>query len=162
RVVLGEDPITGEEIERNGHNFIEAAFDIMPGGRLLHQKLIELGALDGAVAWIDQQIIAVESIVDGVLQTVSRFINSITLEKLRSPRQLFEEAGNIIHSTINSIIDFALNAARELLETIKRFLIEQIVTFIREQTPAYPLLRVILGKDPITDEDVVRNGSTIL
>src|SRR5690606_38138037 len=51
RVVLGEDPITGEEIERNGHNFIEAAFDIMPGGRLLHQKLIELGALDGAVAW---------------------------------------------------------------------------------------------------------------
>ena len=38
RVVLGKDPITGNRVERNGPNFIEAAFDIMPGGELLHRK----------------------------------------------------------------------------------------------------------------------------
>jgi len=162
RVVLGEDPITGEEIDRNGHTFIEAAFDIMPGGRLLHEKLNELGALDEAAAWIDRRITDVESLVDNVLTRVSQFVEGVTLERLASPRQLFEEAGNIIHQTIQSVIDFAEEAATELLETVKRFLIDQLVTFIREQTPAYPLLRVILGKDPVTDEDVPQNGTTIL
>lgn len=162
RVVLGEDPITGEEIARNGHTFIEAAFDIMPGGRLLHEKLNSLGALDTAAAWVDQQIGAIELLVNGVLSRVSQFIESITLDRLASPRQLFEEAGNIIHQTIQSIIDFAVTAATELLETVKRFLIEQIVSFIREHTPAYPLLRVILGRDPVTDEEVLQNGTTIL
>ena len=38
RVVLGEDPITGEGVPRSGRNFIEAAFDIVPGGNLLHQQ----------------------------------------------------------------------------------------------------------------------------
>ncbi|MDD4191178.1 MAG: DNA/RNA non-specific endonuclease [Mangrovibacterium sp.] len=162
RVVLGEDPITGEEIDRNGHTFIEAAFDIMPGGRLLHEKLNELGALDEAAAWIDRRITDVELLVDNVLNRISQFVESVTLERLASPRQLFEEAGNIIHQTIQSIVDFAEEAATELLETVKRFLIDQLVTFIREQTPAYPLLRVILGKDPVTDEDVLQNGTTIL
>jgi hypothetical protein len=162
RVVLGEDPITGEEIDRNGHTFIEAAFDIMPGGRLLHEKLTELGALDDAANWIDGQIVGVENLVDSVLTRVSQFIESITLERLGSPRDLFEEAGNIIYSTVQSIIDFAVKAGTELLETVKRFLIDQLVTFIREQTPAYPLLRVLLGTDPVTDEVVPQNGTTIL
>ncbi len=162
RVVLAEDPITGEGVDRNGKNFIEAAFDIMPGGRLLHQKLNELGALEDAAGWIDRQILSIESIVDDVISRIEVFWNGITLERLASPRAIFEDAGNIIHSTIQSIVDFAVNAAKELLETVKRFLIEQIVTFIREQTPAYPLLRVILGKDPVTDEDVPQNGTTIL
>jgi hypothetical protein len=162
RVVLGEDPITGEEIDRNGHTFIEAAFDIMPGGRLLHEKLTELGALDDAANWIDGQIVGVENLVDSVLSRVSQFIESITLERLASPRELFEEAGNIIYNTVQSVVDFAVKAGTELLETVKRFLIEQLVTFIREQTPVYPLLRVLLGTDPVTDEEVPQNGTTIL
>jgi len=162
RVVLGEDPITGETIERNGHNFIEAAFDIMPGGRLLHQKLTELGALLEAEQWLDRQIITIEALVSGVIGSIERFWNGITLERLASPRQIFEDAGNILYSTIRSIVDFAVTAATELLETVKRFLIEQIVSFIRTQTTAYPLLRVILGRDPVTDESVERNGTTIL
>ena len=77
RVVLGEDPITGEEIERNGHNFIEAAFDIMPGGNLLYDKLNELGALTEAEQWIDNGIDAVVSLVSGVVGRVERFWNGL-------------------------------------------------------------------------------------
>ncbi len=162
RVVLGEDPITGEEIERNGHNFIEAAFDIMPGGNLLYDKLNELGALTEAEAWIDNGIAAVESLVSNVVSRVELFWNGLSLESLASPSQIFEDAGNIIHSTITEIIDYAVTAATELLEIVKRWLLTQVVDFIKEHTTAYPLLCVILGEDPITDAPVERNGSTIL
>jgi hypothetical protein len=162
RVVLGSDPITGEEIERNGHNFIEAAFDIMPGGNLLYDKLNELGALTEAEQWIDNGIAAVESLVSNVVSRVETFWNGLTLESLASPSQIFEDAGNIIHSTISSIIDYAVAAATELLEIVKRWLLTQVVDFIKEHTTAYPLLCVILGEDPIAGTPVERNGSTIL
>ena len=162
RVVLGEDPITSEIVERNGHNFIEAAFDIMPGGRLLHQKLEELGALTEAEAFVDRRIIEIEGIVHNVTARVETFWNGLSLESLASPRKIFEDAGNIIHSTISSIIDFAVHAAAELLSIVKRWLLNQIVDFIRTRTTAYPLLCVILGKDPVTDQHVARNGTNIL
>ena len=56
RVVLGEDPITGEGVARSGRNFIEAAFDLVPGGNLLHKKLDEIHKLDAAAEWIDEKI----------------------------------------------------------------------------------------------------------
>jgi hypothetical protein len=162
RVVLGEDPITGKEIERNGHNFIEAAFDIMPGGNLLYDKLSELGALTEAEQWIDRRIVGIEAIVHNVVSRVETFWNGLTLESLASPTQIFEDAGNIIHGTISDIISFARDAATELLEIVKRWLLDQLVGFIKEHTTAYPLLTVILGEDPITGVQVERNGSTIL
>lgn len=162
RVVLGEDPITSEVVERNGHNFIEAAFDIMPGGRLLHQKLEELGALTEAEAFVDRRIVEIEGIVHNVINRVEVFWNGLTLESLASPTQIFEDAGNIIHSTITEIIDFAVNAATELLSIVKRWLLTQIVDFIRIRTTAYPLLCVILEKDPVTEQQVARNGTNIL
>ena len=162
RVVLAEDPITGEEIERNGHNFIEAAFDIMPGGNLLYDKLNELGALTEAEQWIDRRIVGIENLVSNVVSRVETFWNGLTLESLASPTQIFEDAGNIIHGTISDIVNFAKDAATELLEIVKRWLLTQIVDFIKEHTTAYPLLTVILGEDPITGAVVERNGTTIL
>jgi hypothetical protein len=162
RVVLGEDPITGEEIVRNGHNFIEAAFDIMPGGNLLYDKLNELGALTEAEQWIDNGIGAVESLVSGVVGRVERFWDNLSIDDLASPTQILEDAGNIIISTIVEVTDFAVSAATELLEIVKRWLLTQLVDFIKEHTTAYPLLTVIIGEDPITNEPVTRNGTNIL
>ncbi|GAB3422920.1 eCIS core domain-containing protein [Niabella aquatica] len=162
RVVLNEDPVTGEFVDRNGKNFIEAAFDIMPGGRLLHQKLNELGALDEAAAWIDTQIARVISLVSNISQRIDQFWNGITLGALANPTQIFENIGNIIHGFIQSVIGFAVEVAHELLEMVKRFLLTQLVNFVRDHTTAYPLLTVILEKDPITEARVLRNGANML
>lgn len=162
RVVLESDPITGEYVPRNGRNFIQAAFDIMPGGRLLHQKLEELGALDEAAQWIDARIADVSSLVSGVVSRIERFIANLSLDSLASPSSVLEDAGSIIYNTIRDIISFAENAASELLAIVKRWLLDQVVGFIKEHTTAYPLLCVILGQDPIKETPVERNGTTIL
>jgi len=162
RVVLGRDPITGDGIERNGRNFIEAAFDIMPGGNLLHQKLDEQHQLDAAAAWIDEQIATIESLVNGLFSEIETFWNRLGVTDLRSPMQVLRNAADIVLGFIDRIIDFAIDAAKELLEMIKQWLLTKIVDFIKEQTTAYPLLRVILGKDPVTEEEVPTNGTNIL
>lgn len=162
RVVLGSDPVTGERIERNGHNFIEAAFDIMPGGMLLHQKLQEQGQLDAAAAWIDGKIEELDSIVSNVTGSFTRFWNSLTIDRFSSPMDVIREGAGIVFDFIGSITRFAINAAGELLEMVKNFLLNAIVDFIKERTTAYPLLTVILGEDPVTKQQVARNGTNIL
>lgn len=162
-VVLGYDPITGADIERNGRNFIEAALDIIPFGNLLKQKLEELGAIERAATWIDTQLAVVEAIVQNVRNEFNEAWNAIGLTSiLDGPTAILRNLGGILERAINSIISFAERAAGELLDLVKEFLLTQLVTFVREQTTAYPLLRVVLGRDPITEEEVERNGTNIL
>lgn len=162
RVVLGRDPITHAEVERNGRNLLDAAFDIMPGGNLIQQKLSEEGLLDSAAAWIDGQIASLEAIVDGLFSEFDRFWNSIEFGLDMSPMGVLRDGANIVLRFINNVIDFAVNAASEILEMIKDYLLNAIVDFIKENTTAYPLLTVILGEDPVTKQRVDRNGTNIL
>jgi len=162
RVVLGSDPITGERIDRNGHNFIEAAFDIMPGGSQLHRKLNEIHKLDAAAAWIDLQISRITLLISGLTSEFTRFWNNLGLTDLGSPRAVIREGAGIVLRFIDNVIDFALDVASELLTMVKDFLLSKITEFIKERTPAYPLLTVILGEDPVTGEQVSRNGTNIL
>jgi hypothetical protein len=162
RVVLGKDPITGEGVAFSGRNFIEAAFDIMPGGNLLYQKLDELHKLDAAAQWIDEKIGAVKDYVSGLLSQISNFWHSLGITDLASPLEVLKRGANIVFGFIGRVVDFAVATAKDLLKIVKDFLLDKIVDFIKSQTPAYPLLIVILGKDPITDQKVERNGTNIL
>lgn len=162
RVVLGRDPITGEHITRNGHNFLEAAFDIMPGGQLLHQKLQEQEQLRPAEEWIDGKIDDLETIVNDLFGEFDQFWNRLGITDFRSPMTVIRNGANIVLGFINNIIDFAVKAALELLEMIKDYLLQKIVDFVKENTTAYPLLTVILGEDPITKQKVEFNGTNVL
>lgn len=161
-VILGEDPITGEEVLRNGRNFIEAALDIIPGGTHLFNKLNELGAIDEAAVWVDSRIAGIKRLVSGIVARVTEFWNGLSLSSLAHPMRLLRQIGGIIHDTIASIVRFAVDSGRELLSIVKRWLLTQLAQFIRSRTNAYPLLIVILGKDPITEQHVDRNGTNIL
>jgi len=162
RVILGEDPITSEHVDQNGHNFIEAAFDIMPFGQMLHDKLEELGALTEAEAWVDNQIKNFVSMVHGIEGDIETFWNSLSLSDLGHPVAVFERIGALISNTIMRVVTFAETAGGELLSIVKKFLLSQLASFVRDHTTAYPLLTVILNEDPITGQRVERNGTTIL
>jgi Domain of unknown function (DUF4157) len=162
RVVLGRDPITHDDVERNGHNLLDAAFDIMPGGLLLQQKLQEQGQLDAAAQWIDGKIEGLETIVNDLFSEFDQFWNRIEFSLTMDPLDIMRQGANIVLRFIDKVIDFAVDAALEILEMIKDFLLNAIVDFIKENTTAYPLLTVILGQDPITKQEVDRNGTNIL
>src|SRR4030095_5941561 len=162
RVVLGEDPISGEGVPRSGRNFIEAAFDIVPGGPLLHRKLDEIHKLDAAATWIDEKIETVTGLVRNLKSEIIAFFKGIGVTDIASPLDVLRRGVNIVTGFIGRVIDFAIRKAKDLLKMVKDFLLDKIVDFIKTQTTAYPLLTVILGKDPITEKEVARNGTNIL
>ena len=162
RVVLGRDPISGETVQRNGRNFLEAAFDIMPGGALLQQKLEQNEQLERAANWIDTKIAGLEAIVDDLFTQFDAFWNGLGISDFGSPMGVIRQGAGIVYGFISNLVTFAIDAAKEILGMIKDYLLSKIVEFIKEQTTAYPLLTVILGEDPITKVPVARNGTNIL
>ncbi len=162
RVALGRDPISGIQVERNGQNLLDAALDLVPGGGLIKQKLVQDGLFGNAVTWIDGQIARLENLVSGLFSEFSNFWNRTSFSLTMSPMDILRDGINIVLRFTGNLIDFALDAGRQLIELIKNFMLNALVDFVRQHTNAYPLLTVILGQDPITKAPVDRNGANIL
>src|SRR5258705_8853570 len=108
----------------------------MPGGELLHRKLDEQHQLDAAAEWIDGKIADLESIVNKLFSRFDQFWNGLGITDFGSPFDVLREGAGIVLDFIADIIRFAVDAALELLEMVKKFLLDKIVEFIKEKTTA--------------------------
>lgn len=162
RIVLGQDPITGAPITRSGSGFFEAALDFIPAGPLLYEKLQEWGILSQATRWIDEQIPVWARQVASIRTAITQFFRQLSLADLARPLRIFERAGSLLYGVISKIMRFCQDVARALMDMVKRVLLEQVAEFVRARTTVYPLLTVLLGKDPLTGQVVAKSGATIL
>ncbi len=162
RVVLGSDPISGETVERNGYNFIDAAIDIMPGGSLLKRKLQELGMLNQAALFAERLFGRVEALISGIYDTFASFFSSLSLSDLKDIPGVFRRLENAFTTFFDHVIDFAKGVAKDFLEFIKKALLIPLGTYIKTKTKFWDLLCLIIGKDPLTDEVKSPTGANIL
>ncbi|MDZ7695034.1 MAG: DUF4157 domain-containing protein [Balneolaceae bacterium] len=164
-VVLGEDPIIGKYVEPSGRNFIEAGLDIIPNGKAYRDKLKEEGALSEAATWLDTQMKTLEEVsIEQVAEDFNNFWAGLSLTDVRHPQKVLKDLLRIFSRPMNKVISFAGSVASKFLEIVKEYLLSKVVAFIKKkQSPTfYPLLTVILGKDPITGKEVDRSGKNIL
>ena len=161
-VVLGRDPITDVDVARNGRNFIEAGLDVIPGGALLKRKLEQEGALSEAAAWLDEQLELLDFRPADILAEFGRFWSGLGLSDLGSPIAVLRRIQGIFQPPIARLFRFARNVAARLLQIVKDYLVSQAISFIRERTRAYPLVRLLLGQDPISGESVQRTPMNLL
>ncbi len=161
-VINGSDPITGHSVDRNGRNFIEAGLDIIPNGQALKQKLEDEGALEEAAQWLDLEIAEMDFNPAEIMSQLSSFWNSLSISDAASPGDVLDRLFNIINPPIGRIIRFAGNVATKLLQIVKNYVVSALIDFIREHTTAYPLLTVILERDPISNEAVERTPMALL
>lgn len=164
-VVLGEDPITGKNVARNGLNFIEAGLDIIPNGEAYRDKLKEEGALSEAATWLDKQMKTLEGVsLKQVTEDFNTFWEGLSLTDVRDPQKVLRHLLRVFSTPMNKVISFAENVASKFLEIVKEYLLAKVVEFIKKkQSPTfYPLLTVVLGEDPITGKEVDRSGKNIL
>jgi phage-related protein len=161
-VVYGSDPISGGRVERNGRNFIEAGLDIIPNGESLKQKLEEEGALAEAAQWLDNELLALDFSPSEIASQFAAFWSSLSISDVTRLPEVMQRFANIFLDPLERIRRFAINVASELLRIIKNYVVNALIGFIREHTNAYPLLTVILGRDPISGEAVERTPVALL
>jgi len=160
-VVLGRDPITDQAVARNGRNFIEAGLDIIPNGGELKQKLQENGKLEEAAAWLDEQINVLDIDPASLARQLGQFWDSLGAGDLMDPGGALSRLLAIVRGPIERILRFAMELAAVFLKFIKDALVSRLVEYART-IRGYPLLTVILGKDPFSEEPVERSTENII
>lgn len=161
-VVLGENPITGEEVARNGANILNAGLNVLgERGKQIKQQMITNGIFDRCAAWIDRGIDVVTKSISEIKNAFTNIWNNLSFDSLFHPIDTFEMIVGEFSRPVTRITDFLYDAVVELLKILKDALLGRLSAFAKE-TRGYTLVTVILGRDPFTGKDVERNAENII
>lgn len=161
-VILGYDPIMGEAVERNGVNILNGFIRLHPQGDEQLARMQETGSFDRAAAWIDSALSRLSRIVSGIRDAIRLIWESVTsITSLMNPVGVFSNIWNAFRAPLADLAAFALEVAGMILQYVKDALLGWLSRTARE-TWGYPLLTVLLGKDPFTDEAVPRTARNII
>lgn len=161
-VLIGRDPLTDENVEWNGRNIIKGFMLLLPRGLERYNKLMQEGALQRSTTWIDQQLEVIDIIRKLALSAFTQAIDSLSIKDVARPVAALERIKGYFSPAISRAVNFAARVGREVLKFLKEAVANNLVNFIKEKTRAYPLLRVVLGRDPVTREKVPRTMENIV
>ncbi|WP_051315149.1 eCIS core domain-containing protein [Algoriphagus terrigena] len=158
--LLGQDPLTGEEITSTTAEKIEA-FLILIGKEQELERMQAEGTIQKTADWIDAELAALNFSFTEVKGLFDEAWNAFSLEDLRDPVAAFNRTVAIFTPFTTRVFTFAANVAIKVLEFIKEALLAQLSAYAREQQ-GFHLVTVILGKDPFTGEDVPRTTENVI
>lgn len=158
--LLGQDPLTGEEITSTTAEKIEA-FLILIGKEQELERMQAEGTIQKTADWIDAELAALNFSFTEVKGLFDEAWNAFSLEDLRDPLAAFNRTVAIFTPFTTRVFTFAANVAIKVLEFIKEALLAQLSAYAREQQ-GFHLVTVILGKDPFTGEDVPRTTENVI
>ncbi|MBS1614766.1 MAG: DUF4157 domain-containing protein [Bacteroidetes bacterium] len=163
-VILQQDPVTGAAVARNGNNLLEAALDVIPVmGAGIRTLLIRTGTWEEAAGFVEGRVDDFVSLVSNIGDRVVQFIDGLGIADIRHPVTVLENFYNLVRGIIEDVVGFVCRSAQAFVDMVKRVVITQVAAFVKQHIPRlYPFLRVAFGFDPITNEQVPRNGTNIL
>jgi hypothetical protein len=160
-IVLGVNPINMSRVDASAANVLRALLEIIPGGGLISQALESSGIFEKVGNWVAQQIKTLGMIGSAIKQALLDFIDSLGLSDLFHLGRVWDRAKRIFTEPIDRIINFVTGLVSDIVKFIKDAILQPL-TKLAENTKAYPLLKAVLGHDPITGEPVPDDASAIL
>jgi hypothetical protein len=160
-IILGINPINMAAVDRSGANILRAAVELIPFGGLIVQALEKYGIFEKGGAWIDQQIATLGMIGSSLRDALMDFIDSLHLSDILHPGDVWDRAKRIFTEPIDRIIAFFKTLATGLIDLIKDAILKPLAA-LAATTRAWDLLIAVLGRNPITGEEVPRTAETLI
>jgi hypothetical protein len=144
RLVLGQDPITGDPYPRTAENMI-GGFMRLIGQEEKWQHLQQSGAIPRAWAWFQQQVATLLGFVRELPQLFSRLWETLQISDLLDIGGAFNRVRNIFGGFVNNFVTWAGNAALQVMMFIFEVLAPGAMPVLRR---AASVIRTIVS-DPI-------------
>ncbi len=160
-VILGADPITGETVERNLYNIVSAFLLLTESGEEYLNKLNESGKLLELSEWLDAEIERLNVGPEVVTDAFKRAFELLDLNAVIHPVDTITKLWNIFAGPVTRLFNFVVNVVMKVLGLIKDWLLGLLKEYAAK-IPGYPLLTVLLEKDPLTGEKVPRNPENFI
>ncbi|WP_051336181.1 eCIS core domain-containing protein [Aquimarina latercula] len=158
--IIHYDPLRDEEVTATTVEILED-FLMLIGKETELEQMRERGTLQETADWLDTQV----GTFMALLGELRGLINA-AWEAIR-PANLTEIATNLtamsgrVTGFLERVWAFALTVAIEVLKLIKKALLSWLSS-VANETRGFSLIKVIIGKDPFTDEHVPRTVPNLI
>ncbi|WPR75103.1 DUF4157 domain-containing protein [Algoriphagus sp. NG3] len=152
-VIIGYDPIAGRNVVRNGPNLLGGLLGLIPVfGMLLFNKLTELGIINDAFTWVQNEMASLNLTSNRLGDTLEEAWDRMGIREgwNGNIRILDQTFGQLYRD----IVTFAERVKDQIFTLIKEALMAGLRA-LADAFPGYPLLTKLLGHDPLTGEEVV-------
>ncbi len=161
-VLLGEDPVTKEPVDRNGTNILNAGLKVLgERGTQIKKQMMDNGIFEKCAGWIDRSIGLILDLISDVGNIFDVLWGAISFESLFHPIETFTNIAQAFTTPIGRIVSFITDAMIELLAILREALLGALSDFAKG-TRGYFLVTVLIGKDPFTGDRVLRNTENII
>lgn len=158
--VIQYDPLRGREVKASTVEILED-FLILIGKETELEQMKERGTLQETADWLDTQIGAFMGLLEQLKTLVNTAWEAIQPENLPNILESFTTLATQAGQFLQGLWDFASTVADEVLKLIKESLLGWLNTFAAD-IPGFTLLTTIIGRNPLTDEVVVRTVQNII
>lgn len=159
--LLGFNPISLRSVPRTAANLLRALIQLLPGGPLITQALDNHGIVERVAAWAEGQLSALGDVGASIRQSVDEFLDGLSWTDIFDLGGVWERAKRIVTGPIDRIIAFGSSLIGGIIEFVKDAILRPIAGLVAN-TRGYPLLKAVLGFDPITGDAVPRDATTLI
>lgn len=160
-LLLGFNPVSLRAVPRNAANLLRALIQLIPGGPLITQALDNHGIVDKVAAWAEGQLSALGDLGSSIRQAIDEFLDSLSWSDIFDLDGVWARAKRLVTGPIDAIIAFGSGLVGGIIRFIKDAILRPVAALI-EPTRGYPLLKAVLGFDPVTGDAVPRTPASLL
>ena len=160
-IVIGVNPINMAAVDPTPANILRAAIEFIPGGGLVTQALDNSGIFEKVANWAAQQIKVLAALGGSIISALKAFIKSLGVTDFARPGATWDRAKSIFTGPIQQIKSTVAGWITDIVKFVKEAILKPIGK-LAEGTPAYPLLKALLGTDPVTGAPAPFDGDAVV
>ena len=160
-LLIGFNPISMRRVSRTAANLLRALIELLPGGALITRALDNHGIVDQVAAWAEGQLATLADIGSGIRSAIDDFLDSLSWTDIFDLGGLWSRAVSLVTTPIRQVISFGSQLIGGIVEFVKNAILRPLGR-LAEGTRAYPLLKAVLGFDPVTGDPAPRTPATLL
>jgi hypothetical protein len=160
-VILSQDPISGRRVRRTPMSLLRGFIQLAPNGQEQLRQMQASGSLQRAANWVNRSIVRLTRNLRQIRGGFLSIWRSLKISDLVRPLATFQRIYNTFAGPVGDIFAFLREVTVMILRFIKDALLRRLKAFARS-VRGFPLLTVILGKDPFTGDPVPRTATNFV
>jgi hypothetical protein len=153
-LIVGWDPFKGAPVKGATRDWIHAAIKLVPDGESLFDKLDKEGKVEAIAAWWDAEVAKLDLSYDKLMAVVKDAVGRLGLSDVASPFDAWNtKIKPLLQPIVTRVWNFARAVGAKVFQTVRDLVLKAVGNWAKEQK-GYPLLTMVLGRDPVTNEEV--------
>lgn len=160
-MVLGVNPFDMSRVTSTVQSVFQAVLDYLPDKGTITRALNNYNIFNKVADWVRQQFTNLGLSATAIWNSIKQFINSLGISDALNLSGVWNRFVQIITTPVNRVLSLARSFFSAILNFIRKAILKPLGNLMQGRR-GYPLLKAILGFDPVTNEPYPRTPETLV